>query len=180
MLRKQVDAHRLRLLPVWSKRIKQDNVWITVTVKDVLLVPLVDTEAVFWNVQAIFPEFERLLGRDKDFIAGGRTGGCFHVIGKPTTERIIAEGYATAATLHEATGLQDYCAMSAGNLLAVAKAIRQARPNVKLVICADNDSTQGNPGLTAAKAAARAVGGFLAIPPIAGDFNDYAAMEGGV
>jgi putative DNA primase/helicase len=60
-----------------------------------------------------------------------------------------------------------------GNLLAVAQALRAADPGAKIILAADNDAkTPGNPGLTAAKKAAAAVGGLLAVPPTAGDFND--------
>jgi len=56
-------------------------------------------------------------------------GGLFHAIGDATLdELIICEGYATGASLHEATGFQVLCAMSAGNLLPVAQAVRNADP----------------------------------------------------
>ena len=50
-------------------------------------------------------------------------------------------------------------------LKSVARALRGKFPELRLVICADDDrETPGNPGVTHAKAAARAVGGFLAVP----------------
>ena len=57
------------------------------------------------NVQAIFPS-KPADGRDKDFLKGGSTQGAHFVIGDllASDTVIIAEGYATAATLHEATG----------------------------------------------------------------------------
>ncbi|MFZ4539135.1 MAG: hypothetical protein ACOYNV_22855, partial [Propionivibrio sp.] len=56
----------------------------------------------------------------------------------------------------------------AGNLQPVARALRQKFPNLTLVIAADDDAeTPGNPGLTAATAAARAVGAALAVPTFA-------------
>jgi putative DNA primase/helicase len=59
-------------------------------------------------------------------------------------------------------------------------------PEATLILCADDDvATDGNPGLTKARAAAVAVGGKLAIPIFAADrpegatdFNDLAALEG--
>jgi putative DNA primase/helicase len=90
---------------------------------------------------------------------------CFFMIGEPTQALCIAEGYATAASIHEATGHAAVVAFNAGNLLPVARALRGKFPDIKIVICADNDAqTSGNPGLTQAKAAAAAVGGFLANP----------------
>jgi putative DNA primase/helicase len=75
--------------------------------------------------------------------------------------------------------------MNAGNLLPVAKAARAAWPGADLVICADNDrKTAGNPGLTAATAAAKAVGARLAVPEFpegasGSDFNDLANLRKG-
>jgi putative DNA primase/helicase len=78
---------------------------------------------------------------------------------------LICEGWATGATLHEESGHPVLCAMNAGNLLPVAKAARAAWPGADLLICADNDrKTEGNPGLTAATAAAKATGARLAVP----------------
>jgi putative DNA primase/helicase len=55
--------------------------------------------------------------------------------------------------------------MNAGNLLPVATAARTAWPGAELVICADNDRhTAGNPGVTAATAAAKATGARLIVP----------------
>jgi len=177
LIRKGVEPHGLRLLPAWTTRAQQDGQWINIVVKKVLLVPLVDIRGRLHNLQAIFAEIEPTLGRDKDFLPDSKTGGVFHCIGQPTPEKIICEGYATGASLYEATGLQTFCALSAGNLLAVAQLIRKHRPTAKIIIAADNDikPNGSNPGLKAAQIAAQAVGGFLAVPPIAGDFNDFAA-----
>jgi len=179
LLKKRVDAHGLYYLKVWTKRFKNEaGQWVNINVSNVLLAPLIDINGKLWNLQAIFPEPHPLLGRDKDFMSGGRSGGLFHVIGQPGAEVIICEGYATGASLHTATGSQVLCAMSAGNLLNIAQAVRAVDPGKKIIIAADNDEkTPGNPGLTAAKKAALAVGGFLAVPPIAGDFNDYENRE---
>lgn len=177
--RKRVDAHGLRRLRAWYKRIQtQEGEWQNATVHGVLLVPMADTAGRLWNVQAIFAEPHPLLGRDKDFLRGGRLRGLSHAIGKPTPSVVVCEGYATGASIHAATALQVYCAFAAGNLLAVAQAIRAATPGAKIIIAADNDAhTPQNPGLAAAKKAAAAVGGLLAVPPIPGDFNDLQNLE---
>ena len=177
--RKRVESFGLYRLRNWHKRVKDETgQWVSLDIKNVLLVPLIDLNNQLWNVQAIFTEPDPMLGRDKDFLSGGRLGGLFHVIGLATDEVIICEGYSTGASLHEATNLQILCAMSAGNLLPVAQAVRAVDPRKKIIIAADNDAkTPGNPGLTAAKKAALAVGGFLAVPPAPGDFNDMANTE---
>ena len=65
--------------------------------------------------------------------------GHFHLIGSPSWLVLIAEGYATAATLHMATGHPVAVAFDAGNLLPVAEALRKRYPQTKILICADND-----------------------------------------
>jgi putative DNA primase/helicase len=184
LARKRVDAHDLRLLRFWKKRHRMDGEHLeNIVVENVLIVPLTDITGKLWNLQAIFPATHPKLGRDKDFLSGGRLGGLFHVIGKQSDEIIICEGWATGASLYEATGSQVYCALSAGNLLPVAKALRESDKGKKIILAADNDEkTPGNPGLTAAKKAALAIGGLLAVPPIPGDFNDFASanVEGSV
>jgi sugar phosphate isomerase/epimerase len=52
--------------------------------------------------------------------------------------------YATAASIHAATGYGAVVSFHAGNLGAVAVAIRQAHPGVRLIVCADDD--RGTPG----------------------------------
>jgi putative DNA primase/helicase len=109
--------------------------------------------------------------------------GHFHLIGKPAGRLYLCEGYATGATIHEATGAAVAVAFHAGNLKAVALVLREAHPGVELVVCADDDRhTEGNPGVAHARAAA--AGGLLAVPrfrspgPGDTDFNDLARSEG--
>ena len=89
----------------------------------------------------------------------------------------------TGATLHQASGQPVLCTMSAGHLLKVATAARAAWPDAELTICADNDRyTTGNPGVTAATAAAKATGAKLAVPEFpegvpGSDFNDLANLR---
>ena len=102
----------------------------------------------------------------KRFLTGGRIQGCYFAIGsKPFDQILLAEGLATGSTLHQATGAAVAVCFNCGNLLAVARALREKYPMLRLVVCADNDvATPGNPGLTHGRAAALAVGGFLAVP----------------
>lgn len=108
---------------------------------------------------------------DKRFLTGGRVAGCYFSIGntRDAAALCIAEGFATGATIFEATGYPVAVAFNAGNLLAVAKAMRDKFPDLPLILCADDDrQTPGNPGLTKATEAARAVGGLLVIPEFVG------------
>jgi putative DNA primase/helicase len=122
----------------------------------------------------------------KRFLAGGRVAGCYCAIGKPGDALVICEGFATGASIREATGLAVAVAFNAGNLGAVALSLRERFPDLRLIVAADDDAaTPGNPGLSKATEAARAVGGLLAVPGFgedrpagASDFNDLAKSRG--
>jgi len=127
----------------------------------------------------------------KTFQTGGRISGCFVVVSagvKPNgkTPLLICEGYATACSLHEATGYPVAAAMNAGNLPNVARAWRKKQPKLRIVICADDDTeTAGNPGMNKGSEAARAVDALLAVPDFghdrpghASDFNDLHCLNG--
>jgi len=103
---------------------------------------------------------------------------------------VIAEGFATAATIREATGLAVAVAFDSGNLLEVARAFRERDPQRPIVIAADNDHhlplkevPLPNVGQVKAAAAAEAVRGVVLTPDFAQgdkgtDWNDYAAQHG--
>lgn len=127
--------------------------------REALLVPARDADGVLHTLQFISPD------GSKRFLSGGRIRGCYFAMGRPDRVLLLAEGLATGATLHEATGHAVAVAFNCGNLEPVARALRAKFPALRIVLCADNDQqTPGNPGVTYARAAARAVGGFLAIP----------------
>ena len=99
---------------------------------------------------------------------------------------MIAEGFATGASIHEATGHAVAVAFNAGNLKAVAQALRAKFPTLRLIVAADDDwKTDDNPGMTKAREATKAIGGLLAVPRFpadrpdgATDFNDLARLAG--
>ncbi|HKW29246.1 MAG TPA: DUF3631 domain-containing protein, partial [Verrucomicrobiae bacterium] len=109
----------------------------------------------------------------------------FAVAETPDSPLVIAEGFATAASIAEATGLATVAAMNAGNLPTVAKALREKFPEREIIIAADNDQfTDGNPGLAKARDAAFAIRAKLAVPAFKNvttkptDFNDLHKLEG--
>jgi putative DNA primase/helicase len=113
----------------------------------------------------------------KRFLTGGRVSGCYFSIGKPDGVLCIAEGYATGASIHEATGYAVVVAFNAGNLRAVAEALRGIYPEVRIIVSGDNDAT--GTGQRAAHEAACAINGLVAIPAEAGrDWNDVRLAEG--
>ena len=127
--------------------------------RDMLVIPARDVAGTLQTLQFISGD------GSKRFLSGGRTKGCYCAMGRPVDSLLLCEGYATAATLYEATGAAVAACFSCGNLLPVALALRGKFPKLRLIVCADNDhQTPGNPGVRHAKAAARAVGGFVAVP----------------
>jgi putative DNA primase/helicase len=148
-----------------------------------LLVPMRDPEGKLWNLQAIFPERDPELERDKDYLLGGRKQGTYFSIGKPEGVIVIAEGLATALSIRSATGFAVCVAFDKGNLLPVGKALREKLPDVRLIFAADNDIKEGKPnyGVEKSTAAASEVGGYIAIPELDGkkaDFNDLSQEKG--
>ena len=110
-----------------------------------LVVPMLDTAGQIHGLQLIYPKNHpkaKRLGRDKDFWPSGLAKQGHHFcIGSPPAgvACLVAEGYATAATLYEATGLPTVVAFDAGNLLPVAEALRKRHRGLRLLVCADDD-----------------------------------------
>ena len=107
----------------------------------------------------------------KRFLSGGRKYGCFHIIGDLSQRILICEGFATGASLHEDSGQRVVIAFDAGNLLPVAKNIRDLSPESEIIVCGDNDLS--GVGQSKARGAALAIGGKVLIPSVPGaDWND--------
>lgn len=107
----------------------------------------------------------------KRFLSGGRVAACSHRFG-PKVNRvlILAEGFATAATIHEATGHPVAVCGFAGNLQPVALAARAAFPDAVLVVAGDSDPV----GRQKAIEAAEAVKGRVVFP----DFGGLGVVHG--
>ncbi|MBP7766231.1 MAG: toprim domain-containing protein [Syntrophaceae bacterium] len=149
---------------------------------DTLLIPVQDMEGNFHGLQFIATD------GTKKFKTGTSKVGHFFRIGEVKSNIVVlCEGYATGATIHEATGHAIFIAFDAGNLLAVAQIIRLNFPEMTIIVAADDDhGTEGNPGLTKATEAAEAVNGLLAVPVFPdnrgtrdSDFNDLNRLSGG-
>jgi putative DNA primase/helicase len=144
-----------------------------------LIVPVWGADKALHGLQFIQPD------GSKKFKVGTRKAGSWCVLkpeGIPPTDWtaiLIAEGWATAASLHTATGHPVFIAFDCGNLSAVAQYIRQQFPAARLLFCADDDAH--GKGLHHAQIAARQTGGMTIIPQWGGidmsherltDFND--------
>lgn len=158
-------------------------------------IPVYDKEGTQWSMQYIQEDGTKRFPKDS------RKEGCFHIVGgwKAIDDEgaapaiVIAEGYATAATLAEALGHGTVAAFDSGNLKAVAETFRELYPDKAIVICGDDDLAVQekygrNPGKAAAIEAAEAVGGKYLVPIFAPgeqasnpkgftDFNDLATKS---
>jgi hypothetical protein len=100
----------------------------------------------------------------------------------------VGEGFATCASVFEATGYTVFVAFDCGNLGRVAKVAHEMFPGAKIIMAADNDQfTDGNPGLKSAHDAANAVHGEMVYPVFSEsevsqgkptDFNDLHVLRG--
>jgi putative DNA primase/helicase len=148
--------------------------------KGALVVPMRNAGGELHNLQFIGAS------GTKRFLKGGRAAGLCFVIDGTADTICLTEGYATAASIHAATGFTVAVAFSAGNLAAVAVMMRAACRGARIIVCADDDAdTPGNPGMTNAREAARAIGALLAVPAFgvdrsadATDFNDLHRARG--
>ncbi|ENF8998766.1 toprim domain-containing protein [Salmonella enterica] len=132
-----------------------------------VVVPLYDDTGALVNLQ--------LINADglKRTLKGGQVKGACHIIEgkKQAGKRLwIAEGYATALTVHHLTGETVMVALSSVNLLSLASLARQKSPACQIVLAADRDLN--GDGQSKAAAAADSCKGVVALPPVFGDWND--------
>src|SRR5574337_440526 len=177
LARKLVRAHGLRFSPSGT-----------------IAIPMLDAAGKIHGLQLIYPSGHarrKRLGRDKEYWPPGvAKQGHFFLIGSPASGGIVllAEGYATGSSLHEATMHPVAIAFDAGNLVHVATALARRYPGIRVLVCADDDyigkcrgcgaftpvadaSCQScgqahqlvNAGLSCATAAALAIGGATVV-----------------
>lgn len=190
LTRKGVHAHGVRFSP-----------------QGAMVIPMCDAAGTVHGLQIL--RGRKLQGQastpkalEKEFWPAGlaKKGKWHQIGGVPNPVMLVAEGYATAASLFEATGLPVAVAFDAGNILPVAEALRKRYRHAKILLCADDDTTQrcqqegcrqriwladgpcshcgqphkaGNAGISAASAAAMYVGGAWVAP----QFADEAARR---
>ena len=184
------------------------------TDKGALAVPMLDTQGRIHGLQFILDKvkhkdlIEKHNSRDKQYWpAGVSKKAHFHLIGSPTNLLLIVEGYATGASIHEATGFPVAIAFDAGNLQPVAQALKKYYREAQILICADDDAfarckpcqkpvqvnvsatcphcnqphTKTNAGREYAEIAALAVGGRVVSPKFADPdarFDHYCRNQG--
>lgn len=136
-----------------------------------LFIPIRDIQGKIWSRQLIESDGTKNFKRD------GRIKGCMHILGTidPRGKVYVCEGFATGASIFQATWIPTVCAFFSGNLQAVCLALKSRYPEAQITICADNDQWNnhipGNPGIDAAKAAAKTSGAVYRFPsfPLSSD-----------
>ena len=159
-----------------KKGIKQHTAWQN---GDELIILIVN-----WNREIV--SAQRITTDKKLYLKGGMKIGCFHPIGRVLKGDTVAicEGWATGATIREATGYPVIVAFDSGNLPDVSRCIKHLYPSNEIIICGDNDHhlpPSNNAGVLAAVLASNAAGCDFVLPPAidgVSDFNDLYLVNG--
>jgi len=122
---------------------------------------------------------------DKRFLTGGRVKGCYFVIQGTVNRVFVVEGYATGASVHEATGATVYISFNAGNLYEVTSIAKKDNQSSKIIIASDDDQFgDNNAGKDKANQVSSALGVDVVFPTFKDlstkptDFNDLHCLEG--
>jgi len=116
---------------------------------------------------------KKLLSKTK----GGFKKGSYFTISGDDSIIYVCEGYATSASVHDATGCTTIMAVDAGNLVPVTENLKRQYPDRQFIFCADND--KNGKGLKEALRAASLVNGKVAMPEkVSQDFNDVYLEQG--
>ena len=155
-----------------------------------LAIPMMGIDGAWRGLQRIYPTLIAGMDTDRLFEVDSAIDGAFYALGELShaAQIVLTESFANAASAVETDStITAVCAFSAGNLPAVARALRAEFPDAKITLVADNDirqlgdKYQINTGVVAARDAAIAVNGKLAIPDFngkAGDLSDLWLSHG--
>lgn len=191
-----------------KRKLIDENYGAKFSPKGALVIPMADHSGRCHGLQFILSKethggrIEKF-GRDKEYWPKGlQKRGHFHLIGgKPERILLIAEGFATGASLHMATNLPVAVAFDANNLQPVAESFKKRYRYLNILICADDDrwtkdqnGNPWNPGVECASVASLAVTGSWIAPEFSdndlrdklfsetgeknSDFNDLHKLDG--
>lgn len=137
------------------------------------------------TIDGAIASLQEIKGEKKKFLVEGKTSGGYHIIKGTGDVVYVAEGFATAASINEATGAKVYCAYNANNLLDVTNTAKDQNPDSNVIICGDDDIWKDvNTGRSKGIAASEATQCRIVFPifqdtsskPV--DFNDLHTLEG--
>jgi len=169
---KEIEATAKRAKAIWDKlptqgrspylqrkKVAAFNIRFT---RGSIVLPVYGFDWVLSGLQFIDP------AGNKKFLTGTVKKGRFCILGNSIKENdfmAIVEGYATGASIRMATNWIVFVAFDAGNLICVAKAVREKYQQAKIIICGDDDfGNPDNPGRIKAEQAAKAVSGIAVFP----------------
>lgn len=147
-----------------------------------LITPLIGPDGAIQCLQGISPE-----GQKQFPFQGTVTGGFFILGGKVSeaTEPVMfAEGFATAATVQQATGRVVICTYNGANMVVVAEFFAAKYPGKQFMVAGDDDhGNKDNAGIKSAIAASAAARCDYMLPvrregSDSTDFNDMAKEYG--
>lgn len=146
-----------------------------------LIVPLRDVDKNITSLQFID------VNGAKRFLSNGKKRNCYFVIGSTTEKVFLCEGLATGITIHQSSNYCTVVCFDAGNLIHVARALKEKLRNRELIITCDNDSYgDRNSGIEAGKEINKELGLRYVVPCFDGldvsakptDFNDLHVLAG--
>jgi len=116
-----------------------------------LLIPLKDIDGKYWASQRIFSNGDKMIGatrtkeeKEQHIDYPAKKQGNFHLLGakklnSSIKEVFICEGFATAASVYQATNKPTIMGVDAGNLEIIVTSIKEKFPKMEIIIAADND-----------------------------------------
>ncbi len=156
--------------------------------KGALIIPLYNKDRQHVNVQKIFQAPVGEDGRQKFYYTKAEASNLHYIFGEISDRFIIAEGFATGATLHETTGWPVAITVNADAMPTVSMYLREFYPDAQIIIAADDDISSKNKGESKATEAAFAINAQISLPPFDrsvvestrdfSDWNDYARVYG--
>lgn len=137
--------------------------------KGELVIPMRDIDGKLWGLQRIYPDGAKI------FTKGQKVSGVFFVIGQSledAEECYLCEGWATGGTIHMATGKTVICAFNSGNLVEVAKVLKDRYHDLYITVCGDDDRfNEVNAGREKAEKASMITAGPLYFPKFSDDLD---------
>lgn len=176
LTKKQIKPHNTRVGLFHAYDSEKDSFFTCNP--NTLIIPMYDLNGLV-GFQGVLPVKKEINGNliDKLFLKGLKKDGRFSFFGKPKNKIIICEGWATGASIYEATDEFTVVAFDAGQLMDKAVLFRNKYPDKEIIIAADND--ESNTGKKAAMEVTSNVSNCrFVIPDEIGDFNDIHVKNG--
>ncbi|EKT0455031.1 DUF1738 domain-containing protein [Campylobacter jejuni] len=115
-----------------------------------LLIPLKDIEGKYWATQRIFANGDKMIGatrtteeKEQGIEYPAKKQGNFFLLGAKNLNNVsevyICEGFATSASVYEATKSPTIMGVDAGNLEIIVTSIKEKHPKMNIIIAGDND-----------------------------------------